>query len=347
MNSIAGNTSTLKRINAALIRDVLRGKGTATRGELAEITRLSQPTVNAIVQMLVDDNEVICQDYTASNGGRRAQLYALNPRYRMVAAVFAMADRLDFAATDAFGTVLTRGSVPVSDPADCPAQIVHLIQQLQAEYPAIRVAGVTFPGAVTPPGELFAAPQLPQLEWVNLRSRLQAALSIPVIVENDVKLRALGYYGRELAGKSDSMVYLHLSTRLSSAIILQGRCHCGYSNFSGEVGYLAMNGTDGAPLESVLAVVTEEASLIELLSRLALGLICVVDPPFFVMGGPRITSPIMEQVRNRCVRLLPKGVLPHFLYAADEPGYLYAGIAQFAQEQTDPALRIVSSCRLP
>lgn len=339
---LTGQTSTLKRINVALVKNALRVRGTATRRELSEVTNLSQPTVNAIINMLREENEVVYRGSALSSGGRRAELYALNHEHQLVAAVFAMSDHLDFAVTNTCGTVLSHGTAPIAQDKDYAEQISSLIHRLIDHYPNIRVAGVTFPSAVTAPGELFAAPQMPHLERMDMGQQLQKRLPIPVVVENDVKLRALGYYRAELMRKTESMVYLHLSTGLGAGVILNGHCHCGYTNFSGEVSYMCIaDEKDDRTLEEILTKTTDQALLVKLMSRLALSLICIVNPPFFVMGGGRITAEIVEQVKNICMQQLPKGVMPHFLYAEDESQYLYGGIASYAQEQIDSELRIV------
>ena len=339
---LTGQTSTLKRINVALVKNALRVRGTATRRELSEVTNLSQPTVNAIINMLREENEVVYRGSALSSGGRRAELYALNHEHQLVAAVFSMADHLDYAVTDTCGAVLSHGTAPIAQDKDYAEQISAVIQRLIDHYPNIRVAGVTFPSAVTAPGELFASPQMPHLERIDMGRQLQKRLPIPVVVENDVKLRALGYYRAELMRKTESMVYLHLSTGLGAGIILNGHCHCGYTNFSGEVSYMCIaDEKDDRTLEEILTKTTDQELLVKLLSRLALSLICTVNPPFLVMGGNRITEDIVQKVKNICMHQLPKGVMPHFLYAADESQYLYGGIASYAQEQIDTELRIV------
>ena len=340
---LTGQTSTLKKINVTLVRNALRLRGTATRKELAEATELSQPTVNAIISILQEQGEVVSRGAALSSGGRRAELYALNQEHQMVAAVFVMADHLDYAVTDSSGGILFRGRAPVDDKRDYADQIGELLQHLLIHYPHIRVAGVTFPSAVTSEGALFAASQIPLLERMDMLRLLQERLSIPVIVENDVKLRALGYYRAELMRKTKSMVYLHLSTGLGAGIILGGHCHCGNTNFSGEINYMKVGSmTRDKTLEEVLAETNDEDQLTEILAMLAVNLICVVNPPYLVMGGSRITETIVEQVKNRCMNRLPKGVMPQFLFAEDESRYLYGGIASFAQEQIDTELRIVS-----
>jgi len=123
---LTGQTSTLKRINVALVKNALRVRGTATRRELSEVTNLSQPTVNAIINMLREENEVVYRGSALSSGGRRAELYALNHEHQLVAAVFAMADHLEFAVTDTSGAILSHGVSPISPDREYVEQIRKL-----------------------------------------------------------------------------------------------------------------------------------------------------------------------------------------------------------------------------
>lgn len=337
---LSGQTSTLKKINVALVRNAIRVRGTVTRKELAEATALSQPTVNAIVDMLREQGEVISRGAALSSGGRRAELFALNREHDMVAAILAMADRMDYAVTDANGLILFRGSVPAGGSQAYADQVSCLIQKLLEEHSNIRVAGVTFPSVVTPDGELFASSQMPYLERVDMLQQLESRLPIPIIVENDVKLYALGYYRAELMRKTKSMVYLHVDKGLGAGVILNGRCHCGSTNFSGEIKHMPAG--NGKTVEEVLAQTTDEKELVKILTTQVMSLICVLNPPYLVMGGSRIDDRIMRQVEEACAQQLPQSVMPQFLFAEDESRYLYGGITSFAQEMIDTDLRIVS-----
>ena len=341
---LTGKSSTIKRINVALIKDALRMCGTATRRELVEITHLSQPTVNAIIHMLQEGNEVVCRGTALSSGGRRAELYTLNYENVCVAAVFALSDVLDFTVTDARGMILVHGSTPVAAGRPYAEQVCMLIERLLNSYPNIRVAGVAIPSAVSTGGEIFAVPQIPRLERTNLYQSLQESLPIPVVLENDINMRALGYYRTELARKTDTMAYLHLSTGLGAGLILNGRIHRGFTNFSGELGFLyAGDQYPGGTLEETLVRTPDEALRAKLLSRLAMSLICVLNPPFLVLGGSHLSMETAELVRDACLQQLPKGVMPHVLYAGDETQYLYSGLACSALERVDTTLRIVQS----
>lgn len=339
---LTGKSSALKHINAALVKDALRVCGTATRRELSEVTQLSQPTVNTIINMLRANNEVVCRGTASSSGGRCAELYALNHQSLYVVAVFAMPERLDFAVTNGNDEIIVQGSAPVLVDADYCGQIADLVRRLQSDYCNIRVVGVAVPSAVGEGGGLYAVPQIQHLERKDLRKALEEQLQIPVVVENDVNVRALGYYRSQLAFKTNDMAYLHLSTGLGAGLIINGHIYNGANHFSGEVSYL-FAGTEycGGALEKAVTNTDDPELQALLLARIALGLICIINPPFLVMGGSRIHPQLIERVREICMKELPREVAKEFLYAADETTYLYRGISHLAQEHVDSTLRIV------
>ena len=339
---LTGKSSSLKHINAALVKDALRVCGTATRRELSEVTHLSQPTVNTIINMLRANNEVVCRGTASSNGGRCAELYALNHLSHYVITVFAMPERLDYAVTDGNDEIIVRGSVPVLGGPDYCGQIAQLIRRLQGEYRNVRVAGVAVPSAVGVAGDLYAVPQIQHLERKDLRKALEAQLDIPVVVENDVNVRALGYYRSQLAHQTGDMAYLHLSTGLGAGLIINGHIYNGANHFSGEVSYL-FAGTEycGGALEKAITNTEDPELQALLLARIALGLICILNPPYLVMGGSRINPALIDRVHAICMQQLPSEVAQEFLYADDETTYLYRGISHLAQEHVDSTLRIV------
>ena len=97
------------------------------------------------------------------------------------------------------------------------------------------------------PGPLDAATGLvyfaPNLNWhnVQLKDLLEAALGLPVLVDNDANLAALGeqVYG---AGRGTrDMVYITVSTGVGGGLILDGQIYHGTGGAAGEVGHITVD----------------------------------------------------------------------------------------------------------
>ena len=114
------------------------------------------------------------------------------------------------------------------------------IQEARSYFPAVRAAGVGFPGFVDPVTQCVSqSPNLPGLLDVNLSVPLSNRLQLPILVENDALAAAYG----ELAcsgpeeGKG-SLMYIGLGTGVGGGLILDGRAYPGVHGVAMEVGHL-------------------------------------------------------------------------------------------------------------
>jgi glucokinase len=130
-----------------------------------------------------------------------------------------------------------------------PQSIVERIAaeaaELEKELPSgERVAslGICCPGPVDHlTGSLLTLVNLPGLSNTPLRQLLSERLGLPVRLDHDAKVAALGefYYG---AGRGrDYMVYIVIGTGVGAAIIMNRQLYYGESNTSGEVGHITVD----------------------------------------------------------------------------------------------------------
>ncbi len=105
----------------------------------------------------------------------------------------------------------------------------------------VRGIGIGAPGSVdAPDGRVVFAPNL---GWKNvaLRRALHEALGVPVHVENDCKLNALGVHRVELRGKPRSMVGVFLGTGIGAGLFIDGRPYLGFNGTAGEIGHMVLD----------------------------------------------------------------------------------------------------------
>ncbi len=104
----------------------------------------------------------------------------------------------------------------------------------------VKAIGIGAPGAVDPSsGEVVFAPNL---EWSKapLKKALEKRLEIPVFVENDCNLCALGVHEIELHGKPRHMVGIFLGTGIGAGLILDGHLYSGFNRTAGEIGHMVL-----------------------------------------------------------------------------------------------------------
>ena len=97
------------------------------------------------------------------------------------------------------------------------------------------------PGAVDPgSGKVIFAPNLPGWSDVPLKKELEKELSIPVFLENDGNICALGVHQVELNAKPRHMIGLFIGTGIGGGLILDGKLHSGFNRTAGEIGHMVL-----------------------------------------------------------------------------------------------------------
>ncbi|HHY45963.1 MAG TPA: ROK family protein [Firmicutes bacterium] len=113
----------------------------------------------------------------------------------------------------------------------------EVIDRAGASLDQIVGIGVCSPGPLDPATGvvLFA----PNLKWNNvpLKKTMEEALGLPVSVENDARLAALGEFYSGAGRGAENMVYITVSTGIGGGLIFDGRLYRGTSYVAGEVGH--------------------------------------------------------------------------------------------------------------
>ena len=167
-----------------------------------------------------------------------------------VAAVDMGASNLRFARADLRGRLGARGAEqvrPERGPEGVIAQIKTGIAALagasagRAARPAERRAGlhaiaVGVPSAVDPrTGRVSLANNLPGWHDIDLAGAIKTAFRVPVLVDNDANMAALGEQWRGTARKAANFVFVALGTGIGSGVVVDGRlCH-GRTGNAGEL----------------------------------------------------------------------------------------------------------------
>ncbi len=88
----------------------------------------------------------------------------------------------------------------------------------------------------------------PNLGWreVPLKKKLEGILGVPVLVDNDANLAALGEYLFGAGRGSRNMVYVTVSTGVGGGLVLEGRIFRGSGGGAGELGHMVLE--PGGPL---------------------------------------------------------------------------------------------------
>lgn len=122
-------------------------------------------------------------------------------------------------------------------------RIAEQIGALEAEHgQRAEAIGIGCPGPVDHiTGTLLTLVHLPGLSNTPLQARLSQRLGLPVKLDHDAKVAALGEFHYGMGRGRTHMVYVVIGTGVGAALILDGRLYYGESMTAGEVGHITVD----------------------------------------------------------------------------------------------------------
>ena len=308
--------------NTSLVLDALMTMKTATRRQLAQRTGLSQPTVNSIVQEMENKGYACPGTFAVSAGGRRPICYTLQTDHLRAATIRVLMHSLEYVVVKVDGTVVLRYSWPIAGGDTHLAALQSLLRTLLKQDRNIRVISIGVPGVVDPRGVLYAIPQVPELEGVALARVLKEQFDIPVYVENDMNLVALGSVIDETGQTTLSdMVFVHLGEGVGAGIVMGGHIIRGFSSFAGEIAYMVKpfgESKDGETLEHLVAQAKSIAQQAKLIAGMIVSIICLLNPPVISFGSTLASEEMLWHLRQECEKYLPLWTIPSFKLMLNE-----------------------------
>jgi len=174
-------------------------------------------------------------------GGEKIRL---NPNHGCVVGIDLGASHLHFALANLRGYILaerTEKLRPEDGPQKTTAQIQHGIQRLAAEgqvkgHGRVLALGIGVPSAVDAErGVVAYANNLPGWSDINLRRLLESACRVPVYIENDANLAAIGEHWRGAARGVDNFVFVAIGTGIGTGVFINGKLYRGRTGAAGEI----------------------------------------------------------------------------------------------------------------
>lgn len=244
MQHRVGTPQLMGQMNRATVINILTKLGPISQTQICDITGLSRATVSTIIADLRAEDLVVAVSRAASKSGRRRVLLELNGDAGYVIGVDLGGTKMAGAVTNLLGKVVYSLKEPTGageGPEAVFQSLLRFIQRLAEESgidrTKIRGVGIGIPGVVVEQREVRWAPSL---NWKDypLAEKLSAHIDLPVFLENDVNLQALGEYWYGLGQGVDVLVCLAIGTGLGAGIVLNGQVFFGSQQAAGEVGNL-------------------------------------------------------------------------------------------------------------
>ncbi|MFV8132452.1 ROK family transcriptional regulator [Streptomyces syringium] len=242
-----GSQSSLHRANLERVVRAVRMAGSLTQAEIARSTGLSAATVSNIVRELKDGGTV---DVTpTSSGGRRARSVSLSGDAGIVVGV-------DFGHTHlhvAIGNLAHRVLAEEAEPLDVDASAAQGLDRAEALVKRLIVTagispekivgvGLGVPGPIdVESGVLGSTAILPGWAGTNPRDDLAARLGVPVYVDNDANLGALGELVWGSGRGAADLAYIKVASGVGAGLVINGQIYRGPGGTAGEIGHITLD----------------------------------------------------------------------------------------------------------
>ena len=227
------------------IFQLLRDGKARTRAELAGTTGLARSTVAARIDALISSGLVGPAGEATSSGGRPPSRFAFNPAARVVLAVDVGATHVALAVTDLGGSVLAERRMD-QQVADGPEKVLGLVVREAAKLLAsasrgvadLAGVGIGLPGPVEhDTGRPVKPPIMPGWDGFDVVRFVQRSLPVPVLVDNDVNIMALGERTAHWPDH-DNFIFVKVATGIGAGIISSGELQRGANGTAGDLGHV-------------------------------------------------------------------------------------------------------------
>jgi glucokinase len=168
----------------------------------------------------------------------------LNPDYGYLVGIDMGASHLRFALADFSGEIID-DAVEKVRPEDGPRKTISQIKKgIHRLIPAgrrnrLRAVSMAVPSAVDPrSGLVLMANNLPGWRNINLKRMLEKEFRLPVSIDNDANMAAIGERWRGVARGLDNFVFIALGTGIGSGIFVNGQLYAGRTGAAGELQFL-------------------------------------------------------------------------------------------------------------
>ncbi|MGW9585315.1 ROK family transcriptional regulator [Microbacterium sp. NPDC055455] len=224
---------------------LLRDGVPRTRAQLAKSTGLARSTIAARVEELMRMGLIMPVADAASTGGRPPSQFALNPSARVVLAADIGASHTTVAVMDLTGAILvtrTESRAVAEGPEPVLTWVVDaaagLLEEAGRDIRSLVAIGIGVPGPVEhSTGQPVNPPIMPGWNRFDVPGWVQQHLQVPVLVDNDVNIMALGERATAWPATAHLM-FVKVATGIGAGVISGGELQRGAQGVAGDIGHV-------------------------------------------------------------------------------------------------------------
>ncbi|HHY82861.1 MAG TPA: ROK family protein [Clostridiales bacterium] len=242
------SASDIRARNFRLVFDLARKNGEVLRPDISTLTGMTPPTVMKVVQSFLGRNILQNAGEADTSLGRKPTRLVFNPNAAYAIGILFEGDELRAGLVNLAGEIIkkTKLSMVYTFSNDSLSIITDIIKNLtnSCKTPILGI-GLGVPGVVnTKLKTISFAPLIGitcPMDCTELCKSIEEVSGLPVIMENDVNLAAVGEFSIRKLSENDDLLYISIGTGVGAGIILNGRLRRGARYLAGELGYAIIN----------------------------------------------------------------------------------------------------------
>lgn len=238
--------------NSFLKREMIRFCINNSHSSIAEMSKhfqISIPTITKLVGELIDEGVLEDKGKIGTSGGRRPNIYGLNPGAGFFLGIDVARQHFHIAVSDFTGEIILfiqDIEFVLEANADSFREICHLIKKevakAQIPWEKILGVGISLSGRVNPEKGFSLTYSVG--EDFPLQDLFEKELGVPVTIENDSRAMTYGEYMTLGKDANPNMLFINISWGLGMGMILDGKLFYGTSGYSGEIGHFPLLDND-------------------------------------------------------------------------------------------------------
>jgi glucokinase len=239
------------KINISIIFNYIRENEPISRIRIANNLKISPSAVSRVIGKLIEDGYVVEADKLKTKGGKRPTLIKIKQDKGFVIGMDLGKEKFKLALTGFNGEIIEKyRGFKISNDKNIAEKIINEIKKILSKYHQdkklkqdnLKAICVGIPAAIDiDNGKIISAPLYGEWKDLNLKEILGSEFNIPIYVENDVNLSALGekHYGE---GKNfRDFIFVEISNGIGAGIIIDKHLFRGSLGSAGEVGFTIIN----------------------------------------------------------------------------------------------------------
>jgi predicted NBD/HSP70 family sugar kinase len=246
-NFKVATSETARQINRRIALNFLRRQQPMSRADLARRSGLQRSTVSSIIDQLIGEGWVT--EGAVGRGraarGRRPRFLHLNVERASIVAVELRPETTTVALAGIDARLVMQTSWPTPPtPSAFIRELARTVAAFRKAHPQMicEGLGVSLPGRLDAAGRLVFAPNLGWGQQIDLRQPLEAAVGVPVMLENAANACALAelWFG----GHPDhvrNLIAVTVSEGIGVGLLLNGQLLHGADGLAGEFGHVSID----------------------------------------------------------------------------------------------------------